>query len=181
MNIRTAWAALACIGIAGAQPKLTLIATGDADLAKRLSELEEKTEALAMKRDDLSCTARQQLKQVLDALRALMTPPDPPKRPIGFVIRLTNVRGADLLSASIALEDSQSPDCPALPTGCEQSSNAAPVRRRSVGHIALCVDQRPAEHKRAQRDRCVRLIDHSPHRDEAVDLALEAHALRLHT
>jgi hypothetical protein len=26
-----------------------------------------------------------QLKQVFDALRQLMTPPDPPKRPIGFV------------------------------------------------------------------------------------------------
>lgn len=26
-----------------------------------------------------------QLKQVFDALRELMTPPDPPKRPIGFV------------------------------------------------------------------------------------------------
>jgi len=26
------------------------------------------------------------LKQVFDALRELMTPPDPPKRPIGFVI-----------------------------------------------------------------------------------------------
>jgi len=25
------------------------------------------------------------LKQVFDALRELMTPPDPPKRPIGFV------------------------------------------------------------------------------------------------
>jgi hypothetical protein len=110
--------------------RVRALAVTHADLAKRLSELEEKTEALAMKRDDLSCTARQQLKQVLDALRALMTPPDPPKRPIGFVIRLTNVRGADLLSASIAPEDSQSPDCPALPTGCEQSSNAAPVRRR---------------------------------------------------
>ena len=28
---------------------------------------------------------RTQLKQVSDALRELMTPPDPPKRPIGFV------------------------------------------------------------------------------------------------
>ena len=28
---------------------------------------------------------RNQLKQVFDALRELMTPPDPPKRPIGFV------------------------------------------------------------------------------------------------
>ena len=28
---------------------------------------------------------RAQLEQVFDALRALMAPPDPPKRPIGFV------------------------------------------------------------------------------------------------
>lgn len=28
---------------------------------------------------------RAQLKQVFEAIRQLMTPPDPPKRPIGFV------------------------------------------------------------------------------------------------
>jgi hypothetical protein len=28
---------------------------------------------------------RNQLKQVFDAIRELMTPPDPPKRPIGFI------------------------------------------------------------------------------------------------
>ncbi len=32
-----------------------------------------------------SRNTRAQLKQVFDALRELMTPPDPPKRPIGFV------------------------------------------------------------------------------------------------
>ncbi len=32
-----------------------------------------------------SRNTRNQLKQVFDALRELMTPPDPPKRPIGFV------------------------------------------------------------------------------------------------
>ena len=66
--------------------RVRAMAATHADLAKRLSELEEKTEALAMKHDDLSRTARQHLKQVFDALRQLMTPPDPPKRPIGFVI-----------------------------------------------------------------------------------------------
>lgn len=55
------------------------------DLAKRLAELEEKTEALAMSYDTFSRNTRIQLKQVFDALRELMTPPDPPKRPIGFV------------------------------------------------------------------------------------------------
>jgi len=47
--------------------------------------LEEKTEALAMNHDTFSRNTRNQLKQVFDALRELMTPPDPPKRPIGFV------------------------------------------------------------------------------------------------
>ena len=50
-----------------------------------LSELEDKTEALAMNHDTFSHNTRAQLKKVFDALRELMTPPDPPKRPIGFV------------------------------------------------------------------------------------------------
>ncbi len=61
-----------------------LAATHD-DLAKRLDELEQKTEALAMNHDTFGRNTRNQLKQVFDALRELMTPPDPPKRPIGFV------------------------------------------------------------------------------------------------
>ena len=55
------------------------------DLAKRLAELEVKTEALAMNHDTFSHNTRAQLKKVFDALRELMTPPDPPKRPIGFI------------------------------------------------------------------------------------------------
>jgi hypothetical protein len=35
--------------------------------------------------DTFSRNTRAQLKQVFDALRELMVPPDPPKRPIGFV------------------------------------------------------------------------------------------------
>jgi hypothetical protein len=66
--------------------RVRALAATHADLAKRLGELEERTEALATKHDDLSRTARHQLKQILDVLRELMTPPDPPKRPIGFVI-----------------------------------------------------------------------------------------------
>ncbi len=53
--------------------------------AKRLTELEDKTEALAMNHHTFSRNTRNQLKQVFDALRELMTSPDPPKRPIGFV------------------------------------------------------------------------------------------------
>jgi hypothetical protein len=57
------------------------------DLAKRMGELEEKTESLAMQHDTFSRNTRNQLKQVFDAIRELMTPPEPPppKRPIGFV------------------------------------------------------------------------------------------------
>jgi len=38
-----------------------------------------------MSHDTFSRNTRNQLKQVFDALRELMTPPDPPKQPIGFV------------------------------------------------------------------------------------------------
>jgi hypothetical protein len=38
-----------------------------------------------MSHDSFSRNTRAQLKQVFDALRELMTPPDPPKRPIGFI------------------------------------------------------------------------------------------------
>lgn len=61
------------------------LAATHADLAQRLAELEDKTEALAMSHDTFSRNTRAQLKQVFDALRELVTPPDPPKRPIGFV------------------------------------------------------------------------------------------------
>ena len=55
------------------------------DLAERLSSLEEKTEALAMSHDTFSRNTRNQLRQVFDALRELTIPPDPAKRPIGFI------------------------------------------------------------------------------------------------
>ena len=55
------------------------------ELAKRLGELEEKTERLAVQHDAFSRNTRVQLRQVFDALRAMMTPPEPAKRPIGFV------------------------------------------------------------------------------------------------
>ena len=58
-------------------------------LAKRLdaleAKLEEKTESLAMSHDTFSRNTRAQLKQVFDALRELMTPAEPQKRPIGFI------------------------------------------------------------------------------------------------
>ena len=65
--------------------RLRELAATHGELAKRLDEFEEKTEALALNHDTFSRNTRNQLKQVFDALRELMTPPDPPKRPIGFV------------------------------------------------------------------------------------------------
>lgn len=65
--------------------RLRELAASHQDLAKRLDELEYKTEALDMNHETFSRNTRNQLKQVFDALRELMTPPDPPKRPIGFV------------------------------------------------------------------------------------------------
>ena len=65
--------------------RLREMAATHGDLAKRLDELEQKTEGLSMSHDTFSRNTRNQLKQVFDALRELMTPPDPPKRPIGFV------------------------------------------------------------------------------------------------
>ena len=59
------------------------------DLAERLASLENKTESLAMSHDTFSRNTRAQLRQVMDALRELTTPPEPPaqpKRPIGFVV-----------------------------------------------------------------------------------------------
>jgi len=61
------------------------LAATHSELSTRLSELEEKTELLSMQHDTFSSNTRNQLKQVFDTLRALMTPPNPPKRPIGFI------------------------------------------------------------------------------------------------
>lgn len=55
------------------------------DLAAKLATLERHTQALALKHDTLAQNTRLQLKQVFEAIRELMAPPDPPKRPIGFV------------------------------------------------------------------------------------------------
>ena len=66
--------------------QLRELMAGHRDLSKRLDALEHKTEALALSHDTFSRNTRAQLKQVFDALRELMTPPEQPKRPIGFVI-----------------------------------------------------------------------------------------------
>lgn len=65
--------------------QLRELAATHGDLLKRLSELEDKTEALAQQHDTLNHNTRAQFKQVFEALRGLMAPPDPPKRSIGFL------------------------------------------------------------------------------------------------
>lgn len=65
--------------------RVRALATTHRDLAKRLAELEMKTESIELSHDTFSRNTRLQLKQVFDAIHELMTPPDSPKRPIGFV------------------------------------------------------------------------------------------------
>ena len=65
--------------------RVRTLANTQQDLAKQLVELQDKTESLAMSYDTFSRNTRNQLKQVFDTLRELMTPPEPHKRPIGFV------------------------------------------------------------------------------------------------
>ena len=55
------------------------------DLAKRLAEIELKTESLELQHDTISRNTRNQLREVFEAIRALTMPPEPPKRPIGFI------------------------------------------------------------------------------------------------
>jgi hypothetical protein len=58
-------------------------------LASKLETLEKQTAALAFKHDALASNTRAQFKQVMDTLRELMAQPEPPpepkRRPIGFV------------------------------------------------------------------------------------------------
>lgn len=65
--------------------QLRELAGSHREMSKRLDELEHKTEALAMSHDSFSHNTRVQLRQVFEALRELTMPPDPPKRPIGFI------------------------------------------------------------------------------------------------
>ena len=55
------------------------------DLARKLEELERKTETLALKHDALAAETHAQFKAVIEALRELMAAPVPKRRPIGFV------------------------------------------------------------------------------------------------
>jgi len=56
------------------------------DLAQKLEELERKAEALTLRHDAFATNTRMQLKQVFEAIREMMEPPETAKkRPIGFV------------------------------------------------------------------------------------------------
>ncbi|MEC5214120.1 hypothetical protein RCH06_002682 [Polaromonas sp. CG_9.5] len=59
--------------------------SANVDVAKRLADLEMKTESLEMSHDAFSRNTRLQLRQLLDAVRELTTPLEPIKRPIGFL------------------------------------------------------------------------------------------------
>ena len=65
--------------------RVRALVTTHQDLAQRLAELEEKTELIDMRHDSFSRNTRNQLRQVFDAIKALTTPFEPPKRPIGFM------------------------------------------------------------------------------------------------
>lgn len=62
------------------------LAASHGDLAHRLLELEQRTKQLAQQHDRFSHETREQLEQVFAAIRALTVPPEPKKRPIGFVL-----------------------------------------------------------------------------------------------
>jgi len=66
--------------------RLRELIVSNEELALRLNDLERKTEQMSLKTDTFEQSTRVQLKQIFDAIRALMAPPEPAaKRPIGFV------------------------------------------------------------------------------------------------
>jgi hypothetical protein len=75
----------------------------NAEVSKRLSELEMKTESLELSHDTFSRNTRLQLRQLLDAVRELTTPPDPPRRPIGF-LPLGNEKDTTMDTAKAAVK-----------------------------------------------------------------------------
>jgi hypothetical protein len=69
-----------------------LLAT-HAALAKKLDEVDRKTAALVVEHNALAASTRAQFKEVIEALRALTRPPDPARRPIGFVTPVERKKG----------------------------------------------------------------------------------------
>lgn len=69
-----------------------ILATNE-ELAAKLEALEQTTEALALRHDTLAANTRAQLKQVFEAIRELMSPLEPKRRPIGFITPEEKKRG----------------------------------------------------------------------------------------
>ncbi|OFZ86520.1 MAG: hypothetical protein A2V78_01410 [Betaproteobacteria bacterium RBG_16_64_18] len=69
-----------------------ILATNE-ELAAKLEALEKTTEALALRHDTLAANTRAQLKQVFEAIRELMSPLEPKRRPIGFITPEEKKRG----------------------------------------------------------------------------------------
>ena len=66
--------------------RLREVLASNKELSKRLDDLEQTTEAMGLQQDSFARNTRAQLKQVFDAIRELMTPPETQKkRPIGFI------------------------------------------------------------------------------------------------
>ncbi len=66
--------------------RLREVIVSNKELALRLDDLERTTELMSLKHDTFEQSTRIQLKQIFDALRELMVPPEPVgKRSIGFV------------------------------------------------------------------------------------------------
>ena len=61
-----------------------------------------------MSYDSFGRNARNQFKQVVDALSELILPPDPPKRPIGFVVQEAKNKKANDLCPLIPFSSASS-------------------------------------------------------------------------
>ena len=85
MVLNSARATEVSVYVVRAFVRLREVLANHKDLAKKLADLERKTEALALKHDLLADSTRAQFKEVIEALRALMRPPEGKKRSIGFV------------------------------------------------------------------------------------------------
>ncbi|HZV63824.1 MAG TPA: ORF6N domain-containing protein, partial [Telluria sp.] len=84
--LRSAQAIAVNIEIMRAFVRLREVVMSNKELAMRLDDLERKTELISLKHDSFEDDTRVQLKQIFDAIRELMAPPDPvKKRSIGFV------------------------------------------------------------------------------------------------
>ncbi len=83
---RTARAIEASVFVVRAFVRLREVLATHTELAKKLEQLEKQTEALALKHDQLAADTHAQFREVIEALRMLMTQPEPKQRPIGFVI-----------------------------------------------------------------------------------------------